>query len=70
MKGWRFLRDKKDMIQAGDEMRVPGRVPRWDAVGPHVVGLRYTRHYCKVTLRRRVPNTTGERIGGQEKPHD
>jgi len=57
VKGWRFLRDKTDVIQAGDEMRVPGRAPRWEAVGPHAIGIRYTRHYCKMTLRRRVPNS-------------
>jgi hypothetical protein len=62
VKGWRFLREKKDTIQAGDEMRVPWRNPKWEAVGPHVFGMKYTRNFCKMTLRRRTQNSTPQRM--------
>lgn len=56
MKGYRFLRDKLDVIQAGDEFRNPGKPPRWEAPGEHVIGLTYTRKFMVLTFRRPVPD--------------
>lgn len=56
MKGYRFLRDG-DKVRVGDEFRHPGRRTKWEAPGPHVIGMTYTRKFMVLTFRRPVPNS-------------